>query len=108
MDVIAALYDPAADYRSSALADPEPGGAVAYLRRQFNNESDVECRFGEPIAMSERAAVEWWASWFEDGRTVTLAGTTVLRFRPDGRVSDHVDYWLQVEGREPPYAGWGR
>jgi hypothetical protein len=108
VDDIAALYHPGADYRSSALADPDPDGAVGYLRRQFPNERDVECRFGEPIAMGERAAVEWWASWVEDGATMTLAGTTVLRFRPDGLVSDHVDYWLQTAERQRPYPGWGR
>jgi hypothetical protein len=108
IDAIAALYQPTAAYRSSALADPEPGGAIAYLRRQFPNESDVQCSFGEPIATGERAAVEWWASWVEDGSTVTLAGTTVLRFASDGRVSEHVDYWVQAEGRQRPYAGWGR
>jgi hypothetical protein len=108
VDAIAALYHADVEYRSSALGDPVPGGAVAYLRSQFPNEHDVECRFGEPIAMGERAAVEWWASWVEDGDTVTLAGTTVLRFRHDGLVSEHVDYWLQAYGRRGPYQGWGR
>jgi hypothetical protein len=108
VDEIAALYHPEATYRSSALGDPVPGGALAYLRSQFPNENDVECEFGEPISGGSRAAVEWWASWVEDGETVTLAGTTVLRFGPDGLVSEHVDYWLQTQGRRPPYPGWGR
>ena len=54
----------------------------------------------------DRAAVEWWASWIEDGRPLTLAGVTVLRFRDDGKVVDHRDYWNRVDRREPPYAGW--
>jgi hypothetical protein len=69
-------------------------------------EADVECRFGEPIASGDRAAVEWWGSWVEDGKTLTLAGTSVLRFDADGRVVDQRDYWNEVEGREPPYGGW--
>ena len=31
----------------------------------------------------------------EADQAVTLAGTTVLRFDPDGLVVDHVDYWMQ-------------
>jgi hypothetical protein len=37
---------------------------------------------------------------------VTLIGTTVLRFGPDGKVIDHRDYWLMEEGHRSPYAGW--
>ena len=54
----------------------------------------------------DRAAVEWWATWNEDGAPLTLAGTTVLRFDASGRVVDHRDYWNQVEQREEPYDGW--
>jgi hypothetical protein len=103
---IEALYAPGASYRSSALADPEPGGVRAYLARQFPAEHDVQCQFGRPVAEGDRAAVEWWSSWVEDGATVTLAGVTVLRFDADGQVVDHVDYWLSAEGRREPYAGW--
>lgn len=39
---------------------------------------------------------------------MTVAGTTVLRFRPDGLVSDHVDYWVQTAERQRPYPEWGR
>src|SRR3954471_13955288 len=58
------LYAPNASYRSSALADPEPGGVTAYLARQFAAEQDVRCRFGQSVADRVRAAVEWWpAGW---------------------------------------------
>ena len=100
------LYAPNALYRSSALADPEPGGVTAYLARQFAAEQDVRCRFGLPVAAGVRAAVEWWASWVEDAQTVTLAGVTLLRFDVDGLVVDHVDYWLSTGGRQEPYPGW--
>ena len=84
-----------------------PGGALAYTRREFGLEDEIRCRFGRPIAADGRAAVEWWASWIEDGKEITLAGATVLRFDADGRVTDHVDYWLQADGRPEPYPGWG-
>jgi hypothetical protein len=53
-----------------------------------------------------RASVEWWASWEEDGAPITLAGTTLLTFDPDGQVVDHRDYWNQQDGRRAPYDGW--
>ena len=105
---IDALYADDATYRSHPLRDPETGGAQGYLRRELASESDIECRFGAPIAADGRAAVEWWASWEEAFETVTLAGTTVLRFDDDGQVVEHVDYWVQGEGRPAPFEGWGR
>ena len=63
--------------------------------------------FRRTIAAGDRAAVEWWASWIEGGRTLTLAGATILQFSEAGLVIDHVDYWLQENGRLQPYPGWG-
>jgi hypothetical protein len=103
---IADLYAPGATYRSHPHQDPEIGGAAAYVNRIFPGESAVECRFGEPIAMGTRAAVEWWASLVEEAREVTLSGTTILTFDSDGLVVDHVDYWLQSDGRLAPFTGW--
>jgi hypothetical protein len=104
---IAALYAEDATYRSHPMRDPEPGGASAYVQREFAAEDSIECRFGEPMAGGDRAVVEWWASWVEKGRELTLAGATVLRFDQEGQVVDHVDYWADGEGRIPPSAGWG-
>ena len=103
---IAALYAPDAAYRSHPHRDPESGGAAAYVTRTFAGESAVECCFGEPIAMGTRAAVEWWASLVEGEREITLSGTTILTFDSDGLVVDHVDYWVQSDGRLAPFAGW--
>ena len=89
------------------MRDPEPGGALGYTRREFALEDSIECRFGAPVATGDRAAVEWWASYVEDGRELSLAGTTVLRFDADGLVVDHVDYWVEGGGRRRPFEGWG-
>lgn len=57
----------------------------------------------------QRAAVEWWASLVEEGREITLAGTSVLRFGPDGLVIEQRDTWNQADGRsEPPGGGGGQ
>jgi hypothetical protein len=103
-DAIAALYTDGASYRSHPFR--EATTADRYLPATFASESEVECRFGEPVAAGDRAAVEWWASWLESGAPTTLAGTTVLRFDADGLVLDQRDYWNEVDRREPPYAGW--
>jgi hypothetical protein len=38
--------------------------------------------------------------------SLSLAGSTTLRFDAEGLVVDHRDYWNQVARREPPYPGW--
>lgn len=108
VDAIVALYAEDAAYRALAFRKPDRGldGVRRYLSENFSAEDDVECWFGEPVAGADRAAVEWWATWIEQGERVTLAGTTVLRFDDEGRVVDHRDYWNQVDRREPPYPGW--
>jgi SnoaL-like protein len=108
VDAIVALYAEVVPYRALAFREADQGlaGVRGYLEREFGVETEIECRFGEPIVAGERAAVEWWASWDEGDRPLTLAGTTVLRFDAEGQVIDHRDYWNEVERREPPYDGW--
>jgi hypothetical protein len=108
VEAVIALYAEGATYRALAFREPDLGlaGVRRYLAENFGAETAVDCRFGEPIASGERAAVEWWASWVEGGRTLTLAGATVLRFDADGKVVDHRDYWNEADGRVPPYNGW--
>lgn len=108
IDAILALYADSVVYRALAFreADRGPDGVRRYLNTNFAVEDEIECRFGDPIVADDRAAVEWWASWIERGEQLTLAGVTVLRFDPDGKVVDHRDYWNEIERLEPPYAGW--
>jgi hypothetical protein len=109
-EAIVALYSDAVVYRSSAFREPNLGlaGVRRYLSEQFSAEQDIQCWFGEPIASGDddRASVEWWANWTENGQELTFAGVTVLRFDEEGKVVDHRDYDNHVERREPPYAEW--
>jgi hypothetical protein len=107
-DAIAALYADDASYRALAFREPDLGlaGVRRYLDENFTVETETECWFGEPLVSADRAAVEWWGTWVEDGRRLTLAGATLLRFDGNGKVVDHRDYWNEVDRREPPYAGW--
>ena len=98
VETIAALYAPEADFRSHPFREPEDAGE--YVRRAFAEEQgESECRFGEPLVDADRAAVEYRAVLVYEGREMTLAGTTLLRFRPDGLVVEHRDYWALEEGR---------
>ena len=108
VEAIASLYADDAVYRALAFREPDRGiaGVRRYLEENFGVEEEIECWFGEPIAAGNRAAVEWWGTWIENGQRLTLAGTTVLRFDTNGQVVDHRDYWNQVERREPPFEGW--
>jgi hypothetical protein len=108
VEAIASLYADDAVYRALAFREPDRGiaGVRRYLEENFGVEEQIECWFGEPIAAGNRAAVEWWGTWIENGQRLTLAGTTVLRFDSNGQVVDHRDYWNQVERREPPFEGW--
>lgn len=108
IDSIVRLYAPSATYRALAFRKPDQGidGVRRYLRENFDAETDVQCRFGEPMVAGDRAAVQWWASWVEDGETISMAGVTLLRFDEDGLVIDHRDYWNQDDGRIEPYEGW--
>jgi SnoaL-like domain len=77
-------------------------GVRRYLSQEFPVEQNIQCWFGEPIASSDRAAVEWWASWTEHGQELTYAGVTVLRFDEQGKVVEHrcshCGAWRKVDG----------
>jgi SnoaL-like domain len=107
-EAIIALYADTAAYRVPAFRPlyRGPEGVRRYLGEQFPVEENVECWFGQPIVSGSRAAVEWWASWTEQGQELTFAGVTVLHFDEQGQVVEHRDYFNDVERREPPYAGW--
>ena len=70
-----------------------------YVIRAFGEEERAEPWFGEPLVDGDRAAVEWWAFVRENGRDVTLAGTSLLRFREDGQCVEQRDAWAVEDGR---------
>lgn len=71
-----------------------------YAAWAFADQAAAECRFGAPVAAGSRAAVDWWAVvTARDGTVETLAGTSLLRFAPDGRVVEQRDVWAAEPGR---------
>jgi len=107
---IVALYADSVVYSSEPFRDPYRGrdGARAYVAGAFAEEDDVRAWFGQPIVTEDRAAIQWWASLREEGRDVTLAGTSILTFDSDGSVVDQWDTWNTLDERRAPPHQWGR
>lgn len=95
---IAALYADEAVFHSHPF---RPRQAPAeYVAWAFGEQSSAECRFGEPVAAGDRAAVDWWGVITDrDGSEQTVAGTSLLRFRDDGLVIEQRDAWAEEAGR---------
>ena len=107
VEAIASMYAPGAVYSSHPFREPET--ARSYVERAFGEETLVEAWFGEPVVGGDRAAVEYWAVLRSPGGgELTIAGAAFLHFDADGRVTDHRDYWVQVDGRNTPREGFGR
>ncbi len=98
VEAICALYASDARYYSQSLRDHEP--PRSYVERVFLEQKRAECRFGGPIVAGNRAAVDWWGVIEDrDGGIETLAGTSLLRFGPDGKVIEQRDAWGSAPGR---------
>lgn len=106
VETVAALYDPAARFLSHPFREPQ--SPRAYVEWAFGAQAGAECRFGQPIAAADRAAVDWWAVIEgRDGERETVAGTSLLRFGADGLVVEQRDVFGSVSGRvESPH--WAR
>jgi hypothetical protein len=109
-DAIVALYHPDTVFSTQPFraAYLRRVGVREYVSQAFAEEEDVRVWMGTPVVEGDRAAIEWWAALAEDGVETTLAGTSVLRFDPDGLVVEQRDTWNQVDGRREPPDGWGR
>jgi hypothetical protein len=89
-ELLEPIYAPDAVFRSHPFRDPQR--PLDYARWAISEEE------GEP---------EWWAAVIENGKPITLAGTSIIRFGDDGRIVEQHDYWGQADGRVPPWEGWG-
>jgi len=108
-EAAAALFTEYAVYLSSPFRPPSIGrdGVRDYWTRATTDQRDVRVRFGAPIAVGNKVAVEWWTTMRMQGTEVTCPGCLVLRFAPDGRCEELREYWHAEEGRHEPPDGWG-
>ena len=105
IDAIVELYAEDVLVLTHPFRAPNVGraGLIEYLGETFSTEEHPEPHLGEPIVSGEHAAVEYWATMRDEGRDVTLAGCSVLRFGPDGLVTEARDYWALHHGTLPPW-----
>jgi ketosteroid isomerase-like protein len=109
-DAVAALFAEDGVYRSHAFREPYVGREAirAYWRHATGPQEELDLRFGEPVVSGGRAAVEWWATYLEDGEERTLVGILYLVFGDDGLCRELREAWIEAPGRREPYDGWGR
>jgi SnoaL-like domain len=106
-DLLEPVYTPDAVHRSHPYREPQH--PLDYARWALGTEAgEPEVWMGEPLVAGDRAAVEWWACVIDDGKPMSYAGTSWLRFTTDGLVAEQHDYWGETPGRVPPWEGWGR
>jgi uncharacterized protein (TIGR02246 family) len=111
VDAIAALYADGAVFLTSPFREPRFGaeGVREYVEWAFADEASADVRFGSPVVAGNRATVEWWVvSRSSVGEDSTLAGISLLRFDPNGLVSEQYDYWHEEPGRREPHEYFGR
>ena len=105
---IVEMYAPEVVFSSEPFRDPYHGaeGVRSYVGAAFAEEDDPVVHLSEPVVDGDRASVSWWASLVEEGRPITLAGTSVLRFGADGLVVEQWDTWnvRSERGGPPPWA----
>ena len=107
-EAIVELYATDAVFSTQPFRVPYRGreGVRAYVAQAFHEEKEPRVWIGAPIVAGDRAAVEWWAAVVENDVEITLAGVSVLRFDPQGMVTEQRDSWNQGEGLREPPAGW--
>lgn len=108
-DAAAALFSQDASYLEQPYAEPFLGreGVRSYWERVTATQEDVKVRYGTPVTLGNRAAVEWWVTMRNGGMDVTLAGEFLLVFDEEGHVRTLREYWHFSEGQLEPPAGWG-
>jgi SnoaL-like domain len=84
IEAIAALYAPDAVFYSHPFRERQ--GPKEYVQWAFDDQTEAECRFGEPLVAGARAAVDWWGVIVSrDGSVQTVAGDAPA---PADRVHD--------------------
>jgi hypothetical protein len=108
-DAAAALFTPDAVYQEQSFQPAYIGRDAirGYWATVTATQSDVELRYGTPVSVGHRTAVEWWANLRNEGADITLAGEFMLTFAPRGLCSSLREYWFFAEGRLAPPPGWG-
>ena len=82
-------------------------GVRDYWARVTAGQANIDMRYGAPITVGHRTAVEWWTTLTNGGTPITLAGAFILTFDSAGLCRTLREYWQFVEGTKAPAPGWG-
>jgi hypothetical protein len=108
-DAAAALFSEGARYYSDPFKDPHVGrtGVHEYWSRVTAEQAGTSVAMGNVVLDGVTAAVEWWASWTENGGRVTLPGVLILTFDDTGAcdlLRENYNFAMEPLGR---FEGWG-
>jgi hypothetical protein len=105
----AALFTDDATYQEQPYEEAIAGSAGVrdYWATTTATQRDVDLRYGTPLVVGSRVAVEWWVTLANGGAEITLAGSFMLKFDDTGLCSELREYWHVAEGRRRPPSGWG-
>ncbi len=105
----AALFTKDATYRSNIFEEPHKGreGVAEYWRTVTAVQSDVRVHMGRPFVDGDRVTVEFWTNMKVNGDEVTLPGSMLLDFAPDGLCRRLREYFHYVSGTFGPPPEWG-
>jgi hypothetical protein len=108
-DAAAALFTEDATYAEQPYQDAFVGreGVRDYWARVTATQSAIAMKYGTPITVGDRTAVEWWTTLENGGVPITLAGAFILTFDASGLCRALREYWAFVEGTKAPKTGWG-
>lgn len=108
-EAAAALFAPGSRYFEKPYDEPfnGPEGVRDYWTKVTSTQDELNLRWGTPLVVGNRAAVEWWVTLLNHGAAVTLAGAMILVFGDDGLCAELREYFEFSEGHQTPPAGWG-
>jgi hypothetical protein len=108
-DAAAALFAADATYAEQPYQEAFVGraGVRDYWARVTAGQANIDVRYGTPITVGHRTAVEWWTTLTNGGTPITLAGAFILTFDSAGLCRTLREYWQFVEGTKAPAQGWG-
>lgn len=78
------------------------------FRHMFDNVANIRFTVHHAMAAEDTALLAWRFEGILGGRPWRFDGTSMLRFAPDGRVCEHVDYWDAARDfyERIPVIGW--
>jgi hypothetical protein len=89
VDTIVSVYADDVAFRSHPFREPE---SVRGYAEDALGGLPWDCSFGEPIVDGDRASVEYVVQTSAE----EIRGVSILRFRDDGLVAEHLDYWADA------------